>query len=148
MPRKVGILELLHINSGDWIRPVHRGFVHACCDCGEVQIMEFRIIKLKKGGQAVEFRTYRHDGKTDELRRDIEMQYKISEMAYELALKNISLRRDFNVVLEDVRKQKEERAARRAARAKKAKRKPPVRRKRLPVTRVIRKSQIRKRIPR
>jgi hypothetical protein len=37
-------------NNGwsDWIKPIMKGYRIACCDCGLVHNMEFKVIKEKK----------------------------------------------------------------------------------------------------
>lgn len=39
------------LQDGEWLRPVHKGFRDACCDCGLVHLVEFRIVD-----GAIEFR--------------------------------------------------------------------------------------------
>ena len=81
MGRRVGKIDLQQLFSGDWFRPKHKGFLHACCDCGEVSICEFRIVKLGNHRLAVEMRQWRHNGKTLELRKNPEMMRKIAYLA-------------------------------------------------------------------
>lgn len=52
------------IKPGEWVRPIRRGYRAACCDCGLVHRMDFRVVE----GRA-EFRAYRDDRKTKEIRR-------------------------------------------------------------------------------
>jgi hypothetical protein len=33
----------LQIVEGEWIEPVKRGFIHACCDCGLVHINDYHV---------------------------------------------------------------------------------------------------------
>jgi hypothetical protein len=50
--------------SGEWIQPVRRGYRMACCDCGLVHEMDFRI-----AGGRVQFRAARATRSTALLRR-------------------------------------------------------------------------------
>lgn len=49
---------------GDWIRPVPRGYKAACCDCGLVHKIDFRVHE----GRA-EFRVFAAPRLTDAFRR-------------------------------------------------------------------------------
>ncbi len=50
--------------DGEWVTPAMRGFRDACCDCGLVHRMDFRV----KGGR-VEFRAFRDERATAAMRR-------------------------------------------------------------------------------
>ena len=50
--------------AGEWVQPVRRGYKLACCDCGLVHTMDFRIYK----GRA-QFRVFRNDRSTGQIRR-------------------------------------------------------------------------------
>lgn len=52
-------MSLKQIHDGEWVSPVHRGYVLACCDCGLRHRMDFRA--TKKG---VQFRATRLTRKT------------------------------------------------------------------------------------
>lgn len=51
-------------HGDDWVRPVPRGYRMACCDCGLVHRVDFRVV----AGQ-VEFRIARDSRATGQLRR-------------------------------------------------------------------------------
>ena len=61
---------------GEWIRPCVSGYKMACCDCGLVHRLDFRVLravnrthgKILKGAR-VEFRAYRDNRATAALRR-------------------------------------------------------------------------------
>lgn len=53
--------------SGEWVQPVMRGYLMGCCDCGLVHRLDFRIVGSRK--LKVQFRAYRHIGRTKALRR-------------------------------------------------------------------------------
>lgn len=51
-----------------WIRPVRKGYKMACCDCGLVHDLDFRIRKEWRGN-VVEFRARRNTRSTAAMRR-------------------------------------------------------------------------------
>lgn len=50
--------------ADEWVRPIRRGYKLACCDCGLVHDMDFRV----KNGR-VEFRVRRNGRSTAMMRR-------------------------------------------------------------------------------
>lgn len=40
--------------DGEWVQPVQKGYLMACCDCGLVHRMDFRVV-----GERVQFRASR-----------------------------------------------------------------------------------------
>lgn len=48
----------------EWVQPVRRGYKLACCDCGLVHTMDFRIYKGR-----VQFRADRNERSTGQMRR-------------------------------------------------------------------------------
>jgi hypothetical protein len=52
--------------ANEWVQPVREGFRSACCDCGLVHEMDFRIYKGR-----VQFRVRRNNRSTAALRRSI-----------------------------------------------------------------------------
>jgi hypothetical protein len=50
--------------EGEWVQPVCKGYRMACCDCGLVHSMDFRV-KEKK----IQFRAFRHARSTAAMRR-------------------------------------------------------------------------------
>lgn len=53
----------------EWIQPIRRGYVCACCDCGLVHRMDFRIVAGR-----VQFRAYRVPRLTAARRRRIRIK--------------------------------------------------------------------------
>jgi hypothetical protein len=47
-----------------WVFPRRRGYKHACCDCGLVHQMQFRLV-----GRHIEFRSRRLPASTGQIRR-------------------------------------------------------------------------------
>jgi hypothetical protein len=61
MPR----LKYVQVYNGEWIRPMPQtGHMMACCDCGLIHRMDFRVYKGK-----VVFRAYRDNRATANRRR-------------------------------------------------------------------------------
>lgn len=56
----------LKVRDGQWIRPNGEAFKHACCDCGLVHTMNFRV---EAGG--VEFQVFRDNRATAGRRRGL-----------------------------------------------------------------------------
>ncbi len=38
------------VKPGEWVTPVHQGYLLKCCDCGLVHRFDFRVIKAHKMG--------------------------------------------------------------------------------------------------
>lgn len=55
--------------AGEWIRPVRRGYKMACCDCGLVHVLDFRLTKWGKG-KKIWFRAFRNNRSTAAIRRN------------------------------------------------------------------------------
>lgn len=53
-----------------WVQPVRRGYKLACCDCGLVHSMRFRLVKNPRGrGLKIQFRARRNERSTALMRR-------------------------------------------------------------------------------
>jgi hypothetical protein len=50
--------------DGEWVQPVRRGYKLACCDCGLVHTLDFRVYAGR-----VQFRAYRNERSTALMRR-------------------------------------------------------------------------------
>jgi len=72
-----------------WIQPVMQGYRLACCDCGLVHTMEFRVLKIAKENGVevvtdelppdeyqVEFRASRNNRSTVQMRRHMKGTHK------------------------------------------------------------------------
>lgn len=53
-----------HVQWGEWMRVVKRGFREQCCDCGLVHDLDFRIVDGN-----IEIRTRRNERATAAVRR-------------------------------------------------------------------------------
>ncbi len=52
------------VKEGEWNRPIHSGYRIACCDCGLVHRVNFRVVKGD-----VEFQVFRDNRATAAKRR-------------------------------------------------------------------------------
>lgn len=68
--------------EGEWVQPVRKGYKLACCDCGLVHTLDFRV----HGGRA-QFRVFRNNRSTAMMRRMNGIRVKHEEPVGELALK-------------------------------------------------------------
>ncbi len=50
--------------AGEWVQPVRRGYKLACCDCGLVHRMDFRVFRGRP-----QFRAFRANRSTALMRR-------------------------------------------------------------------------------
>ncbi len=53
--------------EGEWVQPIENGYKMACCDCGLVHTMNFRVHK----GRA-QFQVFRNNRSTAAMRRKFE----------------------------------------------------------------------------
>jgi uncharacterized Zn finger protein len=51
--------------DGEWHEPIHRGYKMACCDCGLVHNVDFKI----RAGRQVQMRVSRNNRSTAMIRR-------------------------------------------------------------------------------
>lgn len=56
-----------NVTDGQWVQPVERGYHMACCDCGLVHRMNFRVIGIRK--KRAVFQAFRAVGETKKLRK-------------------------------------------------------------------------------
>ena len=65
------------LKSNEWVQPVRKGYKLACCDCGLVHNVDFRIVPTKRG-RFIQFRVRRNGRATGGMRagRGIKMKYK------------------------------------------------------------------------
>jgi len=52
------------VNSNEWVQPIRKGYKMACCDCGLIHEMDFKIVKSR-----VRFRARRNNRATGQFRR-------------------------------------------------------------------------------
>jgi hypothetical protein len=52
------------VNANEWVQPVKKNYKMACCDCGLIHEMDFRIVKNR-----VQFRARRNNRATGQFRR-------------------------------------------------------------------------------
>jgi hypothetical protein len=71
------------VTDGEWVRPVMSGYGLACCDCGLIHDVDFRVLDFagqEMPGAYVEFRPVRNARATGQRRRrtGIEFSVKVS----------------------------------------------------------------------
>ena len=55
---------------GEWVQPKRRGYKLACCDCGLVHRLNFRLVKRNsRGDRLIQFTGYRDERATAAMRR-------------------------------------------------------------------------------
>ena len=54
--------------SGEWLRPVRRGYKLRCCDCGLVHRLDFKLVPWARG-RKIMFRAFRDERATAAIRR-------------------------------------------------------------------------------
>ena len=60
-----------HPEADEWVQPIRKGYKMACCDCGLVHDMDFRIHKNR-----VQFRARRNNRATAGIRRGMGLKKK------------------------------------------------------------------------
>lgn len=56
--------------AGEWVQPVQRGYRMACCDCGLVHNIDFRVAASPSGKRwKAQFRVFRNGQATRAMRR-------------------------------------------------------------------------------
>lgn len=55
--------------AGEWVQPIRKGYRLACCDCGLVHRMDFRVYR-----QRAQFRAWRNEPLTKALRRQMKRE--------------------------------------------------------------------------
>lgn len=58
-------MKYTQAKDGDWIQPIRRGYKMACCDCGLVHVLNFRIRNGK-----IQFQPRRDNRATAQRRRN------------------------------------------------------------------------------
>lgn len=52
--------------AGEWVQPIRKGYKMACCDCGLVHTLDFRLYKRR-----IQFRAFRNNRATAAIRRNM-----------------------------------------------------------------------------
>lgn len=66
----MGKLKYKQVYDGEWVRPNMDGYRMACCDCGLVHLLNFKITKTGK----VKFQAFRDIAETE--KRRLEKRHK------------------------------------------------------------------------
>jgi hypothetical protein len=62
-----------NVQSGEWVQPIRKGYRMACCDCGLVHRMNFRIHK-EGAKHYIQMQAFRDERSTAALRREKKRQ--------------------------------------------------------------------------
>lgn len=57
-------MKFYQVTAGEWIQPIRKGYKLACCDCGLVHNLDFRLRNKK-----IQFRAFRNNRSTALIRR-------------------------------------------------------------------------------
>lgn len=57
-------MKFYQVTAGEWIQPIRKGYKLACCDCGLVHNLDFRLRNKK-----IQFRAFRNNRSTALTRR-------------------------------------------------------------------------------
>lgn len=63
-------------DAGEWVQPKRRGYKLACCDCGLVHKMNFRLVKSANAGRTIQFQVFRDNKATGAIRRHMQLKSK------------------------------------------------------------------------
>lgn len=55
------------VSAGQWVQPARKGYRMACCDCGLVHVLDFRLLGGKH--KRIQFRAFRNQRATAAVRR-------------------------------------------------------------------------------
>lgn len=54
--------------AGQWVQPTRHGYKLACCDCGLVHTLNFRLMRWGRG-RKIQFQAFRNERSTAAMRR-------------------------------------------------------------------------------
>lgn len=57
-----------NVAAGEWVQPVRKGYRMACCDCGLVHRIDFRLVKYSGNKRKIQLRAFRDQEATGALR--------------------------------------------------------------------------------
>ena len=55
--------------DGEWVQPKTKGYKMACCDCGLVHTLNFRVIKYGGNRTKIQFQAFRNNRSTAAMRK-------------------------------------------------------------------------------
>ena len=61
-------MTFTRVRDGEWVQPLRRGYRLACCDCGLVHTLNFRIHEKR-----IQFQVFRNARATGQVRRYMSM---------------------------------------------------------------------------
>lgn len=62
------------LEDDSWVSPRRRGFRLACCDCGLIHVLNFRLVPTLNGGRKIQFQAFRDNRATAAHRRGRSMR--------------------------------------------------------------------------
>lgn len=68
-PEQTAMSRYPKVKPGEWVRPIRKGYRMACCDCGLVHELEFKLIPHGKGKKII-LRAWRNERATAAVRRN------------------------------------------------------------------------------
>ena len=57
------------VQAGEWVQPTRRGYKMACCDCGLVHRLDFKLVPYGDGKHKIRLRAFRDERATAAMRR-------------------------------------------------------------------------------
>lgn len=55
-------MKFQKVQPGEWVKPVMKGYLMKCCDCGLVHKLDFKVLKHARGHKVL-FRAFRVESK-------------------------------------------------------------------------------------
>lgn len=62
-------MKYRRVIENEWIRPTMKGYKMACCDCGLIHELDFKVIRWGRGHK-IKFRARRNNRATAQMRRN------------------------------------------------------------------------------
>lgn len=73
------VKKFKQVKSNQWVQPVRKGYLMACCDCSLVHKMDFRIaLNQKTNTLHVQMKAIRDEANTKRLRKKVKKNNKSS----------------------------------------------------------------------
>lgn len=64
------VSKYYQVTAGEWVQPIRKGYKLACCDCGLVHRVNFKIVKRGKINK-IQFQAFRDEKASASLRRGV-----------------------------------------------------------------------------
>jgi hypothetical protein len=66
-------------SAGEWITPIRHNYKLACCTCGRVHRLDFRIIQVGTNRRQIQFRVFDDKRATAAVRREMRKREEANE---------------------------------------------------------------------